>query len=277
MTANKWLAGALLCVIALAFASAFQRPQTHYSDQVAVLMYHHIHDTDMSSSTITTQLFRNQLELLQSRGVRFITLQQFRDYMNGGSVPDNAAMVTFDDGYESFYASALPILEQLHIPAVNFVITGTLDQPLDDIPPKLTREQISQMASDSSLVDFQCHTHAFHGKNDLGAALLLQGKEESDSAYSERVRGDVGKCRGQLQRLRPGEVDTLAYPFGIHTPKSDQYFTEAGIHFAFTISPGMTTRTLNPLDLPRINAGSPYITPEGLFATIQRKVELAGR
>jgi peptidoglycan/xylan/chitin deacetylase (PgdA/CDA1 family) len=277
MTAYKWLAGALLCVIALAFASAFQRPQAHYSDQVAVLMYHHIHDTDTSSSTITTQLFRDQLELLQNRGARFITLQQFRDYMDGGGVPDNAAMVTFDDGYESFYVNALPILEQLHIPAVNFIITGTLDQPLDDIPPKLTREQIVGMAANSSFVDFQCHTHGLHGKTDLGAARLLQGKDESDSAYSERVRRDVGQCREQLQKLRPGDVDTLAYPYGIHTPKSDQYLTEAGIRFAFTISPGMTTRKRNPLDLPRINAGSPYITPEGLYATIQRKVKLANR
>jgi peptidoglycan/xylan/chitin deacetylase (PgdA/CDA1 family) len=197
--------------------------------------------------------------------------------MNGESVPDNAAMVTFDDGYESFYANALPILEQLHIPAVNFIITGTLDQPLDDIPPKLTREQIFQMASQSSLFDFQCHTHAFHGKNDFGTALLLQGKDESDSVYSERVRGDIGQCRDQLQRLRPGNVDTLAYPYGIHSQKTDQYLIAAGIRFAFTISPGMTTRKQNPLDLPRINAGSPYITPEGLFATIQRKVKLANR
>ncbi len=43
--------------------------------------------------------------------------------MEGATVPSNAVLVTFDDGYQSFYTAAYPILKSLRIPAVNFVIT----------------------------------------------------------------------------------------------------------------------------------------------------------
>jgi len=272
MTARNILAGTLICFIALTFATAFHRPPAAYSNQVAVLMYHHIHDTDTSSSTITTARFRDQLTLLQRKGYHFIDLEQFRSFYDGASVPNNAVMVTFDDGYESFDTHAFPVLQELNIPAVNFIITGTLKQPKDDIPPKLSGEEIRRLTA-SPLIGFQCHTDSMHGKRDNGLALLLQDPEESDPVYKQRIEQDIQACKTKLQQLRPGDIDALAYPYGIYTDRAAQYIGEAGIRFAFTIQPGMVTRGMNPLDLPRINAGSPYITPEGLLATIERKVK----
>lgn len=75
----------------------------YYQDQVAVLMYHHIHDKDQSSSTITTKLFQDQMQMLTDKGYHFISLPEFRNFMQGSTVPDNAVLITFDDGYQSFY------------------------------------------------------------------------------------------------------------------------------------------------------------------------------
>jgi peptidoglycan/xylan/chitin deacetylase (PgdA/CDA1 family) len=276
MTARIVLAGTLICFIALTFATAFQKPSVAYSNQVAVLMYHHIHDTDTSSSTITTKLFREQLTLLQRKGYHFISLAQFRSFYDGGPVPDNAVLVTFDDGYESFYTNAFPVLQELRIPAVNFIITGTLAHPKEDVPPKLSGEEIRRLADSSKLIDFQCHTDSMHGKRDDGLALLLQGAEESDAEYKQRIADDMQACKIKLQQLRPGVVDAMAYPYGIYTDKVGELIRASGIRFAFTIQPGMVVRGMNPMNLPRINAGSPYITPEGLQATITRKVKAVG-
>ena len=250
--------------------------RTLYADQVAVLMYHHIHDTDRSSATITTKLFRDQLSYLRQKGYRFITMDQFRAFMNGGPVPENAVLVTFDDGYESFYTNAYPILRQMNVPAVNFVITGTLDQPKSGYVPYLSPDDIERMTRESDLVSMQCHTHALHdapgGKPLLISRLTVGGQTETDAQYGRRVTGDIETCVRRLQPLNSATVDALAYPYGEYTKEAADLARQAGIKYAFTIVPAMATRNADPLSIPRLNAGSPRITPQKLHHAIMRRI-----
>lgn len=270
----------LLCSIGLTVAlsslSAFQ-PRELYRDQVAVLMYHHVHDTATSSSTITTKLFRDQLAYLQSKGYRFISMQDFKRFLDDSPVPDNAVLVTFDDGYESFYTNVYPILKELNVPATNFIITGTLDDPNSGNVPFMSRDQVRAMAKDSGLIDIECHTHALHDKLN-GKALLTSriptqnGAEESEEQYDRRIVEDTRACLGNISELFPGQPDSLAYPFGIYNERAVKLAAEGGIRYGFTILPKMATRDADRMRIPRINAGSPYITPEALHNMIMRRV-----
>ncbi|WJH34715.1 polysaccharide deacetylase family protein [Paenibacillus sp. CC-CFT747] len=262
--------------------SAF-KPETLYRSQVAVLMYHHIHDTDQSGATITTELFRSQLSYLKGRGYHFISLQEFKDFMNGAAVPDNAVLVTFDDGYEGFYQNAYPVLTKLNIPAVNFIITGTLDHPLAGNIPFLNRDEIRIMTSHSPGIEVQCHTDSLHGKTegDQGKALLVarlpkDGRTETEDEYKKRIVDDTRACTGRLKDLTPHQVDAMAYPYGIYNPLAASLVKEGGIQYAFTILPRMATQGMDPLRIPRINAGSPYITPLALHNMIMRRVTAPG-
>ena len=42
-------------------------------------------------------------------------------------VPPKTFVVTFDDGYDSVYRNAWPILKELSVPATVFLVTGWLD------------------------------------------------------------------------------------------------------------------------------------------------------
>jgi peptidoglycan/xylan/chitin deacetylase (PgdA/CDA1 family) len=248
-----------------------------YKDQVAVIMYHHIDDDAKSSGTITTKLFRDQLALLKKKGYQFITLRQFKDYMLGSSVPNNAVLVTFDDGYESFYVNAYPILKSMRIPAVNFVITNDLENPLASFIPSMSRDEIIEMTSDTNFIDAQCHTHNFHYKLPDGSAALIgrminNGKKESDEEYKQRVISDTQACASKLSELYTEPVDSYAYPYGIYDKAAIDYVHQGGMNFAFTVLPEMATRQLDPMQLPRINAGNSAITPEGLDNSILRHV-----
>lgn len=270
----------LLSLIALTLVvsslSAF-KPKELYRDQVAVLMFHHIHDKDESSSTITTKLFRDQLTYLQNRGFHFISLNDFKQFLQGSPVPENAVLVTFDDGYESFHTNAYPILKELHVPAVNFLITDTFKDPKQGGLPFLSREEVRTMAKESGdLIAFGSHTDALHAKVDnkalLTGKLIVNGKEETDQEYSRRILEDTRASISKINELVPYQTDTMAYPFGIYNEKAIQLVKEAGIKYGFTILPRMATRKDDPLRIPRINAGSPYITPEVLYNTIARRV-----
>ncbi|WP_127582842.1 polysaccharide deacetylase family protein [Paenibacillus koleovorans] len=259
--------------------------KVRYSDQVAVLMYHHISDTEESSGTVSTKLFRDQLEYLQRKGYQFLSLEQFHAYMNGGVVPDNAVLVTFDDGYESFYLHGVPILHQLNIPAVNFLITETLDHP-DYNPylsaiPFLSREQVREMLASTDLIDVGCHTNGNHHKQDdhafLTNPILMDGQPETEEAYENRILWDTQACLQEVSALSNEITQDLAYPFGISDEKARELIRRCGVKFAYTIVPEMTTRSTDPLQIPRINGGSPFVTPELLHQTIQRRIVRTSR
>lgn len=253
------------------------RPNYMYKDQVAVLMYHHLSDTDKSNVTITPALFREQLLYLKQKNYHFISLKQFRYFLKGGAVPDNAVLVTFDDGYESFYQYAYPVLKELGIPAVNFVITGDLDNPKESKIPSLSRDMIKEMTRQPDLIDVQCHSDRLHTKqNDteplLTSFMAIGGKQETLEQYSQRIIEDTNACVRKLGEVYGRPVDFYAYPFGAFDADASRLIRNAGIQYAFTVVSEMATRNDDPMQLPRITAGNPSITPEELHQSIMRKV-----
>lgn len=256
------------------------RDNTLYTNQVAVLMYHHVSDTDESSSTITTQLFREQLSFLRDKGYTFISPDELHQFLKGGSVPNNAVLVTFDDGYESFYTNAYPILEQLHVPAVNFLITETLDHP-DYNPyigsiPFMSRDQVRDMTSKTKSIKAACHTNGNHNKQGnlayLTNKLTINDVVETDEQYKARILYDTQACLQEVSALTQEMTVDLAYPFGISNKLSREFLMQCGITFAYTITPQMTTRRTDPMLIPRINGGNPNISPQQLHSTITRSI-----
>lgn len=90
----------------------------YYRDNVVVLMYHHLSEKPMPQFPwiLSVDRFEDQMKLLKEEGFHVITMEQYRAFMlNNGSIPDNAVLLTFDDGYESFYEFAFPILKNMVI------------------------------------------------------------------------------------------------------------------------------------------------------------------
>jgi peptidoglycan/xylan/chitin deacetylase (PgdA/CDA1 family) len=93
-----------------------------------VLMYHKVNDLRPNSTTVPTEVFADQMELLGVLGYTPVSLAQVRDhYVSGGALPPGAVLITFDDGYRDNLDNALPILRRHGYPAVIFVPIGFLD------------------------------------------------------------------------------------------------------------------------------------------------------
>jgi peptidoglycan/xylan/chitin deacetylase (PgdA/CDA1 family) len=247
-----------------------------YKDQVAVLLYHHIDDEDESSSTITSSHFKKQINYLKEKGYQFITLEQYKQFLKGSSVPNNAVLITFDDGYQSFYNIAYPFLKTLRIPAIHFIITKDLENPMGSSIPSMSIDEMQIMTRETNFIDIQCHTDSNHLKqNDdayLTKRLFIEGRQESEEDYRNRVLQDTRTCTTKISQIYNKKIDSFAYPFGIYNKASSELLKQAGINFAFTIQPGMTTRKSNLAMLPRINAGSPWITPYMLDKRIRWQI-----
>jgi peptidoglycan/xylan/chitin deacetylase (PgdA/CDA1 family) len=97
-----------------------------------VLMYHKVNDLRPNPTTVPTDVFAGQMELLGELGYTPVSLDRVRDhYLAGAPLPSGAVLITFDDGYLDNLENALPILQRRGYHAVVFVPIGYLD---DDRP-----------------------------------------------------------------------------------------------------------------------------------------------
>lgn len=96
------------------------------SRSVQILAYHRVNDDrDPFSPAVPTTLFAQQMEYIATYCYP-CSLEEAVERLERHDIPDNAVVVTFDDGYRDNYLHALPILEKFSVPATIFLATGVI-------------------------------------------------------------------------------------------------------------------------------------------------------
>lgn len=100
-----------------------------------VLAYHRVlesadppgFDFDVELISASAEAFRRQMAYLRKHFSPMTFDEVLERIEHGRSLPRNAVLVTFDDGYEDNYRVAYPILRELGMSAMFFVSTGHID------------------------------------------------------------------------------------------------------------------------------------------------------
>lgn len=92
-----------------------------------ILMYHHVGSPaeDPWKLAVSSERFHAHQEVLQQHRA-VMSLKELARRHEAGRLPEDAAAITFDDGYASNLHTAKPILEKFALPATVFVTTGFL-------------------------------------------------------------------------------------------------------------------------------------------------------
>ncbi|MEW6624630.1 MAG: polysaccharide deacetylase family protein [Bacillota bacterium] len=276
---NYILLCSLILLILLIFIGCSGQENIYYKDKVAALMYHHIDEVE-SSVTITPQRFAQHLEMLEQRGYNVISIDDLREFLEGRkSVPPNAVVLTFDDGYESFYDYAFPILKEKDMSAVVFMIVRHIGVKKGQIP-KLDWAQMQEMLAHG--MSFHSHTydsHVYlkinaHGEEQPAlvsrAYLAAENRTEAQEEYIERIYTDLEKSKRELEDGLKTRVDFFSVPYGAKNAEVEKVCLDIGMNYIFTIKPGLISSKTDPMSLPRINAGSPDIDAEKLHQLIDK-------
>lgn len=110
---------------------------------IPVLMYHALEDETHPAGAkdageqlyvLHVKQFREQMEYLQREGYRPFLLEELHSL---DVWPEKSVVLTFDDGHESNYTLALPILKEFGFNAHFFITTGWIGTP-----HYLTEEQV---------------------------------------------------------------------------------------------------------------------------------------
>jgi len=147
--------------------------------------------------------------------------------------------ITFDDGYASWYDQALPVLEELRIPAVFFVCSGFVDAKGEESErfccENFRRSQRLLPLSKKQLIELANHSLFEVGSHSLTHIDL--GKATDIKTLENEIDGD----RKQIEDWTGRRVQWFAYPFGGRSnvsPEATQYLRQSSFRAAFTLIPG---------------------------------------
>jgi peptidoglycan/xylan/chitin deacetylase (PgdA/CDA1 family) len=162
--------------------------------------------------------FREQLDWMQRRGARFLSLRDLdRALTSGKSLPPRSIVLTFADNYEGFWRYAYPILRARRIPSAMFVHTGYVGGQQGR--PKMTWAQLRELDRGGLVtVASQTVSHPVD--------LRLLSNDALDREFVE--------SKARLERELGHPVDYVAYPNGKYDARVASRARKAGYRLAFT-------------------------------------------
>jgi len=176
--------------------------------------------------------FQEQMRALAGAGFHAVTQQQlWRHWQQGTPLPVKPVVITFDNGYQSQYSNALPILRKLGWKAVeNMQLTG--------LPP-----------SQGGLSEAQ-----IRGLIAAGWELDTQGISHADliTLTPSQLRYQVASSRQMIQRRYHVPVNWFCYPSGHYDAAVIEAVKQAGYLGSTTVVPGWAGPASDPYRLPRL-------------------------
>ncbi len=210
---------------------------------VPVLMYHHfqkeVQSNGKSGATITADKFREDMTYLAENDFTPLLPQDLKSIKEGKmDLPEKPVIITLDDGYESAYKIAYPILEETGMKATVFVIVGSVENPRKREIKKLEWEQMKEMY-DSGVMDIQSHSYNLHNQELKGKYVrnelngIQKGLIECKAQYNYRVGGDIEKSIELIEENVGNDVLCFSYPYGVYEEWGEDILEKKGVMFAF--------------------------------------------
>ncbi|WP_261663244.1 polysaccharide deacetylase family protein [Deinococcus sp. Marseille-Q6407] len=201
-----------------------------------ILAYHQVGTSGGTTLSIQPQQLRQRVQGLRALGYRFVTASQAAQ----AGPQERVAVMEFDDGRQSVYAQAFPVLRELDVPGTVFVIWEQVGQP-----GYLTRSQLEELRAAGWETGHHTQSHAPLSR--LSAAGLTQ----------------------QLQP--PAGVTCVAYPYNLQDARARRTARAQGLNCGVTGGPYLPRR--DPLA-----QSAPALTPwDGAFLGARARYGVGGR
>lgn len=227
--------------------------------EVVSLMYHHFQDGIAENGVvISPERFREHLHALKAQGYETITEQDYLNYQQGNTdLPLKPLIITIDDGYESNYLEAFPILAEEGYKATVYLTTSKAETK-PGYMQYMNWEQMKEMV-DSGVMDIQSHTHDLHyqlpknGTN-RGYALVDKLPYEDHTTWAARIKEDMRTSKQLIEENLGNKVYAFAYPYGVYSDAVVNLLKQEGYTVGFTIDQGKNTKYNSPMKLKRYTA-----------------------
>lgn len=249
----------LLCVLVLLMPAG--RAVADTEEKLTVLSYHEIAERDQAlvpEYAVTPTNFVRQMDWLRNNGYHFVSVSDVLADRDGKKpLPEKAVLITFDDGYQSVYDHAWPIIKMFRIPAVIAVVGNWLEEKdhvnFDgkSVPRAqlLSWDELREM-SQSGLVEIGSHSfdlhHGLQGNpqgNMQPAATTRRYLPESkgyenEASYRQRVQADLKRNNDLIRRYIGKSPRVIAWPYGRYNNIARDIALQQGMPIGLTLDDG---------------------------------------
>lgn len=248
-------------------------PEESYSIRLPILRYAELVEGEPETEDqVSVTAFREQMQALADEGYTPIDIWELRDYVTKGTeLPESPVMITFDDGYESCYTLAYPILREYGFKATFFAIGVSMGKDVyrdtgTAITPHFSLEQAKEMTG-SGLITVASHGYDVHEIEGLDPAPVrkgaLQREGEAESDYVNFLTQDAR----QMQELLGESACFFSYPYSVSSEISLVILNQAGT-FATVCGKARNTTVIRGLPQSMLNMPRLYVSKEHSISDI---------
>lgn len=217
-----------------------------------ILVYHRVANVshDPLQLCVSPHNFREQVIYLKKH-FNLVPLSRMVEDLKSRRIQEKTVAITFDDGYADNLYAALPVLEEINVPATIFITAGNIDSQEDfywdkntnkeDRGRPMTVEELKKMSA-HPLIEIGAHT--IHHPN------LRKVNIDEQSA-------EINQSKVVLEKILDKKISGFAYPFGSKKSFSRKTIFEvkkAGFHFACANTQEPVYLFSNLFVIPRILA-----------------------
>jgi len=207
-------------------ASEQQLPQR----TVPVFCYHKMSANPTGFYEVSTEDFKEQLQLLHDEGYESVTASQIADYLEGkADLPEKAVALTFDDGLKSVLTESKPLMDKHGFVGTAFLISESVGGK-----GHLTWEDVAEL--EKAGWEIGSHTVSHINPTKVSA---------------EKLAEELAGSKATLEEHTASKVISLAYPYGNYDNDVMREVREAGYRIAFSIDRGPADQTDDPMRVPR--------------------------
>jgi peptidoglycan/xylan/chitin deacetylase (PgdA/CDA1 family) len=199
-------------------------------------MYHRFGENKYPSTNIQIDAFKKHLEIIEKENINFINPNNFEKNLISRK-NTRKILLTIDDGFESFYKNAWPILKEKKIPFILFISTREVGKF-----NYMSWKQIKEINKESFvLIGNHSHTHEY----------LIN---ENSSVMKKDIEKSIEIFKKQLGR----NSSFFSYPFGEYSLEFKKIIKTLGFKYAFGQHSGVIDETKDFYELPRFPINEKY-------------------
>ena len=215
----------------------FGNDQLNFEDYGLIsIMYHRFDEEKYPSTNIQLEIFKEQLKIIDEQGIKFIHPKNFKQSLSNNK-KERKILLTIDDGLQSFYNNAWPILKKNEIPFLLFVNTrevGSFNY--------MDWSQIKEIHQ-SEFAEIGNHSHSH---------------EYLVNESPEVIREDIIKSINIFKNKLGTNSKFFSYPFGEYSLEFKEIIKDLEFEFAFGQHSGVIDETKDFWELPRFPINEKY-------------------
>ena len=216
----------IITILCILFVAGVLYMHFFKEDVIPILTYHNIVDTieDDPNTTvnISTKKFEEQIKWLSKHGYKSLTMDELYDWkVNNKKIPRKSIVITFDDGWKSYYEKAIPILEKYNMKSSVFVVFKYTEKSTEENNNiYMNFNDINDIIENHKEMQILSHSYDLHEK------------AKADSKDYELYSNDMQKVSEYGYNIK-----YYAYPFGHNNDAYVKALKENNYRMAFTFGP----------------------------------------